>query len=138
MVLGPLTALSLVGNIVQFVEFSSKLFGRVISLARSSSGLIDDHKEILFHAERLSADADSFVEIAHDAGPDQDKVEVLVLLCKQLATELMKMVNGFRLEPAGSKLATFRQALRGMLRAPKLQDMIVRVGWLRDLLNAHF
>ena len=137
MVLDPLSALSLAGNIVQFVEFSSRLFGQIISLARSSNGLTEEHKEIFFHADRLNADAISFVEIADNAGPDQDKVKVLAAMCKQLATELMDTVNDLRAEPFGGKLAIFRQALRGLQRGPKLQELMTRVGRLRDLLNAH-
>jgi hypothetical protein len=64
----PLTALSLAGNIIQFVDFGSRLLGRAAELYRSPTGSLSFHDEL----ELVTTDLQTLVIKLQQSLPSAD------------------------------------------------------------------
>jgi hypothetical protein len=135
MVLDPLSALALAGNIIQFVDFGSTFVQRVVKLYRSASGLTEEHEEIVFLANRLKADADEICRNVIEEDPGKPGLAILAKLCQNIADETLGMVEDLRVQPEGSKMASLRQSFRTLSKKDKVHGLVGRVGQLRDALN---
>ena len=143
MMLDPFTAMSLAGNIVQFVEFSGKVVGRVVQLCNLSSGLIKEYIEVSVSARSLKQTATALSkDFAHNTtGLSKQKrhqeLRELVEACESLADDLIRTIEDLKLDPKNRKWSILRQASRGVSRKTVVHELVMRMGMLRDALNSH-
>ncbi|KAL9078934.1 MAG: hypothetical protein Q9157_002158 [Trypethelium eluteriae] len=140
MILDPLSALGVAGNIVQFVQFSGELVSRAVELYRSSTGLLQQHKELLASAELLKQDSqallDDFAGVFGES-KDERSLRNLVKLYHELAAKLVAVLEDLKPKSEHRKWEAVRQTLRTAYRDSAINSLIERMRLLRDALNNH-
>ena len=142
--LDPLTALSVAGNIVQFIDFSTKLIAKGHELYNSVDGATVGNAELEVIARdlqdlngRLQSPRPS--EKVKAVLPDSDlALQTLSEKCSGVAAELTDALNKLKVQgTANRRWKSVRQALKGLMRKEELEAMVKRLQLLRDELNLH-
>jgi len=139
-----LAALSLAGNIVQFVDFGIKLFSEARDLYESAQ---DGRTEDL-ELESVTLDLKSFAQSLHSNAkpgsqpkkPSADDIALMKLAvsCEKLANELLKLLDDLKVKgQQNRRWKSFRQALRHVKKAEKINKLEVRLEKLRKQITTH-
>ncbi|XTI93234.1 hypothetical protein V2W45_1430275 [Cenococcum geophilum] len=150
MVLEPLSAISLAGNVVQFIDFCSKLLAESWELYRSSAGATASNLELEKTAESLGQLSDRInfsLESrtgATDYQPSTDKAtnaeEALrntAISCRRVADDLLKTLHDLRVKGPNKKWQSFLQPLRGIQKKEQIEQMSRRLSKYREELSLH-
>ncbi|KFX94993.1 hypothetical protein O988_06049 [Pseudogymnoascus sp. VKM F-3808] len=144
----PLTALSLAGTVVQFVDFGCKLLSEGRQLYKSTSGKLQSNEEI----EIITLDLQillkklnvSLLPSVPGAFTKQQAEETksLQLICDQASTiaeEMIRELEKLTLPSnAPRKTAkTFKQLLKARLSSHKIADMVARLTELRKAIDTN-
>jgi hypothetical protein len=131
MVLDPFSTLSLASNIVQFVDFSSKLFSVSSDIYGSASGVSQQTEQMITKANHLQ-NICSQLSIPSD-GPDQRNslqsasntaLKILAKDCKVTAEELLHALQSLAAtRPQQKAWASFRVALATLWKRDKIDVM---------------
>ena len=135
--LDPLTAISLASAVVQFVDFSVKLVSAGHELY--DKGSLSRNDEI----EQISRDLSN---LADDLGasrppsanqPSQDEIALQKLAgsCKELADQMITVLETLKVQKSGHGLESVRKAVRSMRKKGKILDIEKRLEKVRDELN---
>jgi hypothetical protein len=149
--LDPLTALSLAGNILQFVDFAGKLLIKGKEIYQSGDGLsIGDHElqTIAQGLRDINARFQSHVSarvngqsIATNLGIDKDaRLVVLGDQCSAVADELIDAVEKLKvsgLSGSSRHWNSFRQALKSLWKKERLEAIVMRLQALREEWSFH-
>ena len=142
----PLTAVSLAGTIVQFVDFGSKLLTNAQELYRSTAGTLTTNQEL----ELVTADLHSLVvklrqsfHVTGDTLPltrkEQEEQETFQKICNEatkVAAELLERLD--RLKVKGSrhrKWESFRQAVRSAWSKDEVTALVHRLRCFKETLE---
>ncbi|KAM0169656.1 hypothetical protein ACHAPC_011243 [Botrytis cinerea] len=134
--LDPLTSISLASAIVQFIDFGSKLVadGREIY----KNGTLTYHEEL----DLITKDLRNFTEeIELRLVPptailaDELALRELAIKAKELADQLLTVLNTVKSTDGQSALQSFRLVLRTTRRKGKIQDIEKRLDKLRKQIN---
>jgi hypothetical protein len=104
MVLDPLTALSVAGNIVQFVDFSTKVLRQGYLLYKSSSGTLEVNDELKLLTDdilKLSTKLEQPVRLVQLDRPSvghEPELEVLCNGCQEIAKDLLHRLERLKVE----------------------------------------
>ncbi|KUJ09034.1 uncharacterized protein LY89DRAFT_788448 [Mollisia scopiformis] len=142
----PLTTLSLAGNIIQFVDFGTKLFSEARQLYNSSVGSLKSHDEI----ELITNDVKALVKNLQQAfAADTRGVqnysanywENFRKICDEavsVAEDLLELLKELKLVPSGKRLAwsSVQVALRSLWSEKKIAAYIKRLAALKDVLES--
>jgi hypothetical protein len=136
MVLEAFAAIGLVGNVVQFVEFSSMLFSHTRQISSSASGLSDDLDDLSLITTSLQGFCTTFSN--DSTGSLQDKSHVplqkLAVDCGIAAQQLLDVVEIVRSKKPGSKFSSFKACLKGVWSQNKIEQMATRINSFRTAL----
>ena len=138
MVLDPFSALSLAGNIVQFVDFSCKLISESQEVYRSAAGASVENVEVEIIAENLSQLSDkltnSSTPISRDGlHKDEAALAGLAASCKEVANELLFTIQRLRVKDGPRrKWRSFHQALKTVWKESKIVELQNRLNSLRN------
>jgi hypothetical protein len=112
MVLDPFTAIGLAGNIVQFVDYSSKLISSTHEIYKSGTGSSEKHVYLEVIATRL-LELNRTLEQPKLTGTKSYNKALLELRaeCGQDAEDLLKLIEALRAKK-DSKRSSFGKALR--------------------------
>jgi hypothetical protein len=148
----PLTALSLAGTVVQFVDFGCKLLSEGRQLYKSTSGKLQSNEEI----EIITLDLQILLKKLHVSPlpsvpgaltPQAEETKSLQLICDQASTiaeemimELEKLalpakVDGSNAPRKATK--TFKQLLKARWNSHKIADMVARLTELRKAIDTN-
>jgi hypothetical protein len=118
MVLDPLTAFSVAGTIIQFVDFGTKIFSRSNQLYKSVDGALSVNKEL----EDISTDLlKLMVKLSRplrvegavgDGAEDEQALERLCDNCCNLAREMLTRLDKLKVRGKHKKWKSFGLALR--------------------------
>lgn len=142
--LDPLTALSVAGNIVQFIDFSTKLIAKGHELYDSVDGASVGNAELEVIVKdlqdlngRLQSPRPS--ENVKAVVSDSDlALQKLSKKCSGAAAELTDALNKLKVQgTANRRWKSVRQALKGLMRKEELDAMVKRLQLFRDELNLH-
>jgi hypothetical protein len=139
-VLDPFSALSLTGDIVQFVDFSIKVVDRISKVYRSSTGLTDEDLELLTSAQTLKHDAQALSHsplLDNADATNQKSLRELTAACDELSDDLINQLNDLRVREPSRKRARILQGIRAASRKSTVHDLVSRMSRLRDTLNTH-
>jgi hypothetical protein len=143
----PLSALSLAGRIVQFVDFGSKLLRDAQGLYRSSSGALTANEEL----ELVTADLRALIaklqqsEIDYDIpGPltkdehdDQLSFGKLCAGALSTAQELLRRLEKLKAKSIrGSPWGAFQKAVKGLWTRKEVIELLERLGRFKDALDS--
>jgi molecular chaperone GrpE (heat shock protein) len=125
--LDPLTALSLAGNIAQFVDFSGRIISRTRELTKSSHRTTQE----AYNAEILIRDLVSITEQVKDGArsasasspAEEDKaLEALCDGCIILSERMIKRLEKLKLEEGAGKRQAFLHALKSVWSQRELES----------------
>lgn len=141
--LDPLTALSLAGNLIQFIDFSSKLVTKGREIYRSADGASRENLEI----EVVTADFSKVVQtlmkhpgsgtVASAANTSATELELRQIceMCKSTATELLSKLQEVKVTGKHRGWKSFRQALKSVLTKDAVDDIARRLAMFRHQLE---
>jgi hypothetical protein len=137
MVLDPFSALGLAGNIVQFVDFASKLVSKSVKLYRSSSGESTEYtlEQVIKDFHNLS---DGLVIQYSSSGPEADKGIVnLARACKSEAEKLSAVLARVQIKHGSRLLQSIHQALADEWRKNEIEEFRTNLAQLQTQLLLH-
>ncbi len=125
----PITALSLAGNIITFIEFSAELLSNAHAISSSATGTLAENDDIERVTEDLRLMMESLLSHQGPGTPINDDIKALLSLareCRKLCSQLLAMVS--KLKARGpSKSQSFRTAIRALMKKGELETMQRRV-----------
>jgi len=143
----PLSALSLAGTVVQFVDFGTTLLREARGLYRSSSGALTANEEL----ELVTTDLRALIfklqhsEDPHDLpGPltknDYDGQVSFEKICAgavSTARELLERLEKLKLKGIkGSKWDAFQKAVKGLWSKKEVTELVDRLNRFKEALDA--
>jgi flagellar motility protein MotE (MotC chaperone) len=143
--LDPLTALSLAGTIVQFVDFSTKLVAKGYELHKSADGasignaelevIAKDLQELNRRLQQLRPSHDTDGKTLTDSNVALRK---LSQQCSDVAAELIDALDNLKVQGTSNRRwKSFRQALKGLMKKEEVDAFARRLENFRDELNLH-
>ncbi|KAK4097349.1 hypothetical protein N658DRAFT_293023 [Parathielavia hyrcaniae] len=128
----PFSALGFACNIVQFVDFSCKLFSSANAIYRSASGAAPAVNDATTIARTLH-DLSSRLVAQPTTGPQDDEqnprgpintiLDDLALGCRSASAELLAALDGLHARATGSRWSSFKVALLTVMKSDKLKDL---------------
>ena len=115
----PLTVLGLVGNIVQFIDFSFKLIEGARSIQKSAKGATGEDESLDDILEELTALTSKLTQPGFDSPQSEDEATLYRLAknCQDLSDEIRDVLKGCRATDPKSKrqraLAVAKSAFHG-------------------------
>jgi hypothetical protein len=141
--MGPLSALGLAGNIVQFINFRSKLVCKGRQIYKSSDRALDPHVD-------LEAITNDLVQLSAQIEPskfrnqesDHQLKEEAVLLklttaCDDVALTLLTMLNFLKVTERHRRWKSVRQALKTQWNTENIEKPSRRFSGFREELILH-
>jgi len=136
----PLTALSLAGNIVQFVDFGIKLLSTTRELYHSSVGSLAAHDEL----ELIITDLSAFIEkLKRSSVSRSDSYGDFDKICddaEAVATEIVTRLGELRVDKEKRRelkyLDSIRKGFKGIWTKPELNVLVQRLASLREALDS--
>ncbi|KAI9762718.1 MAG: hypothetical protein M1840_001185 [Geoglossum simile] len=142
----PLSALSVAGTIVQFVDFSSRVLSRTHELYRSSEALSVNQDLDLVSADlfQLSQRLSTPIRGATTLSPatasmteDEKLLQKLCSVCSEISVELSTRLSSLRVRGEQKKWESFRQAVKSVWSERDIQELMRRLSTVRDAVQAH-
>jgi hypothetical protein len=142
MVLDPMSALSLAGNIVQFVDFSCKIVSKGRRIYLSANGTLPKNLELevvtddLAHlALQLRNDGAKAAELSHD----EKSLYAISEECSKIAEELLGRLEKLKVKSDAKQRGwkSLRQALKSVWSKEELDELSERLSIFRDQLQFH-
>lgn len=135
----PLAAVSLAGNVLQFVEFTKHLVSDTIEIHRSVSGSTSEHLEAEGIARRLRSFAKQLAppEPSGSLELSQDDIDLQTISTQSLeiSEQVLAVVEGLKIIPGESTLESFYKALKGAWGKDELQSLQNRLHRLSQELS---
>jgi hypothetical protein len=141
--LDPLTAVSLAGTVVQFLDFSAKLVEKGHQIYRSEQGALSENLEIeLVTADLFNMIPDlqkcAFVEDASAsvAVEQQRALQDTILGCETISKELLVKLQKLKVNNKTTRAwKSFRQALKSVTQKGEIDDIAKRLERYREQLK---
>ena len=126
--LDPLTALSIAGGVVQFVDFGIKLTSNVKKICESGDGVLTKNTEYETVAEdfgRLCARIKPSSPVDSNEPPSKDNLilQKLASDAENVSKELLALLRDLKAKEKESKLENFRLALKSVLKENQIENM---------------
>ena len=125
-------SMGLASNIMQFVDFSWKLFQEARDLYNSSTGASPENdilevvsRDLSFRIHRVNAIAQRHVTIP-------ESMITLIYQCDKVANKLLKTLDLIKLQTPHKKWGSFVQALRSVWKKDKIAGLVRQLERLRD------
>ncbi|PMD46947.1 hypothetical protein L207DRAFT_560602 [Hyaloscypha variabilis F] len=129
----PLTAFSVAGTVIQFVDFGMKLISTTAELYWSADGALAVNKELDMAITDLSSVGK---KLSHQGslGPD---IEEICTKTDALATELLKKLEGLKVRGRNRVWTSFHQAVKAAWSHEELDRLKERMETLRRVLDTN-
>lgn len=141
MVLDPLSAIGLAGNIVQFIDFSCNILSESRKTYRSATGTSTENVELENVAESLRQFTAQLQTSANGQTPHpgaNQAFEKVLESCRGVADELLHAIERLKVQDGPHRRwRSFRQALITLWRKEELSGMEKRLSFLREQVTLH-
>jgi hypothetical protein len=139
----PLSALSLAGNIIQFIDFGGKLLSSARELYKSSVGVLNVNEEITL----ITTDLEGLLEklrgslcASQGNHRNQDGINSLNKICDEaaaVAQELLTRLGTLRITPGCKhrKWESLRVAIRSLWNEKEIASLSKRLAMLKEVLK---
>ncbi|TVY75950.1 hypothetical protein LSUE1_G006018 [Lachnellula suecica] len=137
--LDPLTAISLAGTIVQFLDFSSKVISKTRQLTKSASGTTEE----VLNVEHVTRDLLNLSQNLRDGNPsesnhhDDQKLKALCNGCIAFSERLLAKFAKLKVEPGSGTIILLQQAVRVVWSRRELDELADQLGQYRSQLELH-
>lgn len=139
----PLTSLAIAGNVVQFVDFASKLVSKGLQIYRSEDGALSENLEVEVVTKdlvKLAAKINDSVPIERDLNnPSNEDVELIKLCdgCVAVGGELTARLNQLKVMGPHRGWKSMRQAIKSVWTKEDVDAIAQRLKAFRDQLDTH-
>jgi hypothetical protein len=130
-----LAIIGLVGNIVQFVDFSGKLISKSTELYRSSEGALAEYIDIETITNHLVLLNSKLKDAAITTGDGE--LESLCTSCGVAADDLLAAMDKVKVKGKQHKWKSIRKALRSVWSKEEIGDLELRLARFREELSFH-
>jgi hypothetical protein len=130
-----LAIIGLVGNIVQFVDFSGKLISKSTELYRSSEGALAENIDIEMATNHLVLLNSKLKDAAAATG--DSALENLCKSCNTAAEKLLDALDKVKVNREQQKWKSMRKALRSVWSKEEIGELERRLSKFREELNSH-
>ena len=130
-----LAIIGLVGNIVQFVDFSGKLISKSTELYQSSEGALAeniDTETATNHLVWLNSKLQNAATTTGDSA-----LESLCKSCGTAADELLAALDKVKVKGKQDKWKSIRKSLQSVWSKEKIEELERRLAGLKEELNLH-
>ena len=127
-----LAAISLVGNIYQFLEFSELLISRSVKLHRFRNGTLPEYADLEAVTRHLIS---LNTNLQTSTASTDEGLQKLCISCKDLADELLKALEQLRQNGERGMVMNIRKALRSMWKEKDIQRLDQRLKRFREELS---
>jgi hypothetical protein len=134
----PLSAFGLAVNIIQIVDFSSKLIADTAEVYNSADGELAEHSEIRLITENLSQyikeldEALQAKSLQRNLSQRENDQRQLGRECKGVATELLAALGKLKVQGSHRRWNSFRQALSTIWQKDKIDALEMRLNRFRE------
>ena len=131
----PLVAFGIAANVIQFLDFGSKLFSASHQIYRH--GTIKGHIDTKLIAQDLRGVAtslrDSVEQVSGDKSRSEDEVSLqrLATQCQSICDELCGVLEKLEVQTKNTKVESFKTAVKTIWRKEQIQDLQKRMGDIR-------
>lgn len=138
MVLEPLLAVGLAGNVVQFLDFSCKLFSESRKVYRAGVGKTESTREISEVTANLRQLSENLLSNSHGRSLAQDyDLQSIASSCVQCADELLTALDKIATCHSPTPWESFKVCLKTVWEQKRVEEMERRLDRLRsDLILA--
>ncbi|XTI94184.1 hypothetical protein V2W45_1473413 [Cenococcum geophilum] len=130
-----LAIIGLVGNIVQFVDFSGKLVSKSTELYRSSEGALAENSDIETAINHLVLLNNKLKDAATTTG--DSALQSLCKSCGTTADQLLAVLDKVKVKGKQGKWKSIRKALRSVWSKEEIEELGQRLERFREELNLH-
>ena len=142
MVLDPLTAIGLAGNIVQFIDFSLTIVSKASEIRQSADGVPRENrdleivtKDLVAITARLKNSVRQAPRGAVDLTQEQCRLDDLRRHCADVAGELIDALERLKAKGPKGRWKSLRQALKSVWSRDKIIQIQSRLTGLREELE---
>jgi len=135
--LDPITALSVVGNITQFIDFGLKATSKAREIYHSTDGVLEENIDLEVLIEHIASSANDLktAETTQEPQMVTDSLDNLRKLCANTADEMLFTLNGLRVSGHKSRIKSARMALKAIWGRKRVEEMKIRLEGYRDQLQ---
>jgi len=130
-----LVAIGLVGNIIQFVDFSGKLITKSIELYHSYDGALAENVDIETATKHLTVLVKKLKDDAIITG--DGALQNLSLACQKAAIDLLVALDKVKVKNRQQKWESIRKALRSVWSNEEIRELEQRLAKFKEELNLH-
>jgi hypothetical protein len=140
--LDPLTALSLAGTIVQFVDFSSKIVSKTRELSKSAHGATEEAFNVEIVTRdllRLSQSLRNWLRLSGVESDDKDDQDLEALCdgCIYLPEKLLARLRILKVQHGAGKVQVLQQAIKTVWSRRELDQLAEQLDEYRRQLDLH-
>ena len=143
MLLDPLSALSLAGTVVQFVDFTIKILDKGRQIYKSADGSTAEHEDLnaitndlIGLNERLKSSMHSRRAVKQ-LSLDEQALEGVASDCSSIAQELLDQLQKLKLQGKKTKMKSLHQTLKNVWNKGNLEELEDRLARYREELEVH-
>ena len=130
-----LAVIGLVGNIVQFVDLSSRLVAKSTELYYSYDGALAENVDIEITTKHLTVLIQKLKEDAITVG--DGALQKLSLACQKTATDLLLALDKVKVKNRQQKWESIRKALQSVWSKEEIRELEQRLAKFKEELNLH-
>ncbi|RYP78486.1 hypothetical protein DL771_000439 [Monosporascus sp. 5C6A] len=130
-----LAIIGLIGNVVQFIDFSGKLIAKSTELYQSNEGAIAENIEAETATNHLMLLNNKIKDAAITTS--DDALKRLCESCKSTADELLTALGKVKVSGKQKRRKSIRMALRSLWSEDKIREVEGRLARFREELNLH-
>jgi N-terminal domain on NACHT_NTPase and P-loop NTPases len=130
-----LAIIGLVGNIVQFVDYSGKLISKSTELYRSSEGALAENIDTETATNHLVLLNSKLQKAAATTG--DSTIESLCKSCGTAADQLLAALDKVKVKGKQDKWKSIRKALQSVWSKKEIEELERRLARLKEELNLH-
>ena len=130
----PVAAFGLAANVLQFGSFCWKLIDEAKEIYDSSSGASQENDLLKFVAGKISFFNDKLTAPSA-LGAIPDSIRSLASQCKDVADELLNVLDKVKVKGERKKWKSFLQALRSVWTKKQIESLVWRLEKLREAIQ---
>ncbi|KAH6971068.1 hypothetical protein BKA56DRAFT_661025 [Ilyonectria sp. MPI-CAGE-AT-0026] len=138
----PLTSLGLAANLLQFVEFATKLVGKASDIHKSAEGILPENSELWDITTRLQGLTQAINRRSEGPLSNQNGAETRALQevcdeCNKVALELNARFSKLATNGRMSRFKSYRQALKSVWNKEAIDALFKRLERFRGEINTY-
>ncbi|KAF2185377.1 TPR-like protein [Zopfia rhizophila CBS 207.26] len=132
-----LAIIGLIGNVVQFIDFSGKLIAKSTELYQSIEGALAENIDAETATNHLVLLNNKIKDAATTTTTSDDALKRLCESCKSTADELLTALEKVKVSGKKERRKSIRKALRSVWSKEKIREVEGRLARFREELNLH-